>query len=50
MGVVFFLVVTPTGIVMNVMGKDLLSKKKNKNIKTYWIKRKKSTGSMKRQF
>jgi len=50
MGVIFFLVVTPIGIVMNVMGKDLLNKKQNKKIKTYWIKRDKSTGSMKRQF
>ena len=50
MGAIFFLVVTPIGIVMNVIGKDLLNKKQNKKIKTYWIKRDKPTGSMKRQF
>ena len=50
MGAIFFLVVTPIGIVMNVLGKDLLNKKQNKKIKTYWIKRDKPTGSMKRQF
>ena len=50
MGVVFFLVVTPIGIVMRLMGKDLLNKKNDKKKKTYWIKRETSTGSMKRQF
>ena len=50
MGVVFFLVVTPIGIVMKLIGKDLLNKKHNKKKETYWIKRKTSPGSMKRQF
>ena len=50
MGAVFFLVVTPIGIVMRLMGKDLLNKKHNKKKETYWIKRKTSPGSMKRQF
>ena len=50
MGVVFFLVVTPIGIMMKITGKDLINKKINKNIKTYWLNRKKAVGSMKRQF
>ena len=50
MGAVFFLVVTPIGIVMSIMGKDLLNKKYDKKKETYWIKRRTSTGSMKRQF
>ena len=50
MSVVFFLVVTPIGIIMKIIGKDLINKKINKDIKTYWIKRKKAIGSMKRQF
>ena len=50
MGAVFFLVVTPIGIIMSLMGKDLINKKNNKKKETYWIKRKTSTGSMKRQF
>ena len=50
MGVVFFLVVTPIGIMMKIIGKDLINKKINKNIKTYWLNRKKAVGSMKRQF
>ena len=50
MGVVFFLVVTPIGIMMKIIGRDLINKKINKNIKTYWLNRKKAVGSMKRQF
>ena len=50
MGAVFFLVVTPIGIVMRLMGKDLLNKKHDKKKETYWIKRETPTGSMKRQF
>ena len=50
MGVVFFLVVTPIGLIMKIMGKDLLNKKYDKNKKTYWISRDKNMGSMKKQF
>ena len=50
MGAVFFLVVTPIGIVMIIMGKDLINKKYDKKKKTYWITRRTSVGSMKRQF
>ena len=50
MGIVFFLVVTPTGFVMKIMGKDLLNKKYDKKKKTYWINRYKNMGSMKKQF
>ena len=50
MSVVFFLVVTPIGIIMKIIGKDLINKKIYKDTKTYWINRKKTIGSMKRQF
>ena len=50
MGIVFFLVVTPIGLVMKIMGKDLLNKKYDKKKRTYWIKREISIGTMKRQF
>ena len=50
MGLVFFLVVTPVDIVMRIMGKDLIRKKLNKNNKSYWIKREKPIGTMKKQF
>jgi len=48
MGLVFFLVVTPTGFIMRLFGKDLLKLKKNKN-NTYWIE-KNYKSNMKDQF
>ena len=50
MGIVFFLVITPTGFVMKIMGKDLLNKKKDNDKKSYWINRSKTKSSMKQQF
>ena len=50
MGIIFFFVVTPTGFFMKLIGKDLLGKKFNKNVKSYWIKRNKTGGTMKQQF
>ena len=50
MGIVYFLVVTPIGIFMRLLGKDLLKNKKIKNAPTYWIKRDKQHVSMKKQF
>ena len=44
------MVVTPIGLFMSMIGKDLLNKKHDKKKETYWIKRIKPTGSMKRQF
>ena len=49
MGLVFFLVVTPTGIIMKLFKKDLLKLKKN-NSNTYWINRSNSKSDMKNQF
>ncbi len=48
MGVIFFFVITPIGVFMRLIGKDILNIKKNQN-KSYWSKRT-NTGSMKRQF
>jgi hypothetical protein len=50
MGVVFFLVITPIGLVMKIIGKDLLSIKYDKKKETYWVKRDKPTSTMKQQF
>ncbi len=50
MGVVFFLVITPIGLFMKIIGKDLLSIKYDKKKETYWIKRDKPTSTMKQQF
>ncbi len=49
MGIVYFLIITPIGLFMRLIGKDLLGIKFSEN-KSYWIKREKSIGSMKRQF
>jgi len=50
MGLVFFLVVTPTGLIMRFFKKDLLNKKYDEKKKTYWIKRDKIISKMKQQF
>ena len=49
MALIFFLILTPIGLFLRLIGKDLLNIKLNNN-KTYWIKRDKKPGSMKRQF
>ena len=50
MGVVFFIVVTPVGLITRFLGKDLLRIKKSKFVSTYWISREKQNNTMKRQF
>ena len=49
MFLVFFIILTPIGIILKLFGKDLLKIKKNKLLKSYWIHRKNIT-SMNRQF
>ena len=49
MGIVFFLVVTPTGLIMKLFRKDLINLRKN-NSGTYWIEKKDIKSSMKNQF
>jgi len=49
LAIIFFFVVTPTGLIMRMLGKDLLNLKKNKN-KTYWIKKENNLSNMKNQF
>ena len=49
MGIIFFLVVTPIGILMRILKKDLLNLKYN-NKNTYWIKKKEPESTMKNQF
>ena len=50
MALVYFAILTPVSIVVRVFGKDLLGLKFLKKKDTYWIKRKKILGSMKKQF
>ena len=49
MGVIFFLVVTPIGFLMKLLGKDLINLKFN-NKKTYWIEKSGPKSKMKNQF
>ena len=49
MGIIFFLVVTPIGLIMRILGKDVLNLKYNKN-KSYWIEKKGPKSKMKNQF
>ena len=49
MGIIFFLVVTSTGLIMRLLGKDVLNLKYNKN-KSYWIEKKGPKSKMKNQF
>ena len=49
MGIIFFLVVTPIGLLMRIIKKDLLNLRFNKN-KSYWIKKGGPKSKMKNQF
>ena len=49
MGIIYFMVVTPTGLIMKLLGKDLLNLKKS-NKDTYWIDKDNSNNDLKNQF
>ena len=49
MGLIFFAVVTPIGILMRFLNKDLLNLKFNKN-STYWIEKNGPKSKMNKQF
>ena len=49
MVIIFFLVVTPIGLLMRILNKDLLNLKFNKS-KSYWIKKNEQKSNMKNQF
>ena len=49
MGVIFFLVVTPIGLIMKTLRKDLLNLKYNENT-SYWIEKSGPKSKMKNQF
>lgn len=53
MGLIFFVTVTPTALIMKMLGKDPLNRKIDRNAKTYWIDRSPpgpSPETMKNQF
>ncbi len=49
MGIIYFLVVTPIGLIMRLLGKDVLNLKYN-NYKSYWIEKTGPKSKMKNQF
>ena len=49
MGIIFFLVVTPTGLIMRLIRKDILNLRYNQN-SSYWIEKKGPKSKMKNQF
>ena len=49
MGIIFFLVVTPIGLIMKLFGKDVLNLRYNNN-KSYWIEKNGPKSKMKNQF
>ena len=49
MGMIFFFVVTPIGVLMRIFGKDVLNLKYN-NKKSYWIEKTGPKSKMKNQF
>ena len=50
MALVYFVILTPVSLIVRIFGKDLLDLKFLKEKDSYWIKRKKSLNSMKKQF
>ena len=50
MGIIYFGVVTPIGIIMRLFHKDILNLKIDKNKNTYWILKDKIKSKMKNQF
>jgi hypothetical protein len=50
MTLVFFTTIVPIGLIMRLIGKDLLRLKLYKNAESYWIERNQPVGSMKDQF
>ena len=49
LGAIFFLIVTPTGLLLRLFGKDVINLKYNKN-NSYWIKKTGPKSNMKDQF
>ena len=50
MGLIFFIVVTPIGILMRILNKDLVNLKFKKHKKSYWIEKTGPKSKMKNQF
>jgi len=49
LGIVFFIIVTPTSLIMKILAKDIIGLKKSIK-KTYWIEKIETKSKMKNQF
>jgi hypothetical protein len=50
MAIIYFIILTPISLIIRMFGKDLLGLKFMKKQDTYWTKRNKKLGTMKKQF
>ena len=50
MALIYFITVLPIGLIMRLLGKDILKQKLDKSMDSYWVKRDEPLGSMKSQF
>ena len=50
MALVFFIILTPVSLIVRLFGKDLLGLKFSDKSKSYWIKRDKDLGTMRKQY
>ena len=50
MAFIYFIILTPLSLLIRITGKDLLKVKYSNKVNTYWIKRIKDLGPMKKQF
>jgi hypothetical protein len=50
MAIVYFVVILPIGLIMRLLGKDLLKNQLDKDAHSYWIERDDPVGTMKNQF
>ena len=50
MGIIFLIIITPIGVIINIFNKDFFNKKINKSVKSYWVLSDKKKINMKDQF
>ncbi len=48
--IIYFVIVTPIGLLLKMFQKDILNVKSDKKLNSYWIERDKDLGPMKNQF
>ena len=48
--IIYFVIVTPIGLLLKIFQKDILNVKSDKKLNSYWIERDKDLGPMKNQF